>query len=99
MLLLQYACQMIASVLVGSSCFSAIRYKYWQASPKRAKAFFVANAEVQSAVFALLRLLEVEQRHFSLSPYFYKPLPHPGKFAEDIGLVWSFARPSDDQTQ
>jgi meiotically up-regulated gene 157 (Mug157) protein len=44
---------------------------------------------------AILSLLRTEQWHFSKSKYFYKPLQ--GRFNEGIGLVWSFALPSDDQ--
>lgn len=74
-----------------------LSWQYYSNAPVKAQQFFTKNAqEYQAAVVALLDLLQVEQHHFSQSKYFYRPLPFPLKDA--IGLVWSFARPSDDQT-
>ena len=74
-----------------------LMYKFWAHSPTDGSAFLIANVdEVKSSVYALVNLMAVEQNHFRDSPYYYKPLP--GHFRDGTGLVWSFARPSDDQT-
>jgi len=74
-----------------------LMYKFWAHSPSDGSAFFIANMdEIKSSVHALVDLMVVEQHHFRDSPYYYKPLP--GQFRDGTGLVWSFARPSDDQT-
>ena len=74
-----------------------LMYKFWAHSPSDGAAFFIANMdEIKSSVHALVDLMVVEQHHFRDSPYYYKPLP--GQFRDGTGLVWSFARPSDDQT-
>lgn len=74
-----------------------LSWQYFFNAPTRAQVFFTQNAqEFQSAISALINLLVIEQHHFTQSKYFYHPLPFP--LADGIGLVWSYARPSDDQT-
>jgi meiotically up-regulated gene 157 (Mug157) protein len=74
-----------------------LQWSFWQSSPERAAAFLTENDEIKQAVFALVDLLKTEQQHSASSPYYYKPLPNA--FADQTGMVWSFARPSDDQTE
>ena len=45
----------------------------------------------------VLPLLRTEQYHNEKSSYYYKP--EKNHVRDGIGLVWSFARPSDDQTE
>jgi hypothetical protein len=68
-----------------------LHHRYW----KETGTVSHLNVEFEEALRATLRLLRTEQMHFSKSDYFYKPLS--GRFNEGIGLVWSFAMPSDDQ--
>jgi len=68
-----------------------LHYRYW----KETGAVKHLNVEFEEALRVILGLLRTEQMHFSKSNYSYKPLN--GEFNEGIGLVWSFAMPSDDQ--
>jgi len=72
-----------------------LQYKYWQHAPLTAPAFLKENVEVTDALRPLIQLMTTEQNHFRDSDYFYKDLPRA--FADGTGMVWSFARPSDDQ--
>ena len=72
-----------------------LQYKYWKSAPTAASYFLNNTPEILEAVHALLHLMQVEQNHFRDSAYYYKELPR--RFKDGTGMVWSFARPSDDQ--
>ncbi|CAE8646306.1 unnamed protein product [Polarella glacialis] len=68
-------------------------YDAWKATGK------TAHLDQDFAVVAreVLELLRTEQHHNAKSQYFYKA--EKSQVADGTGLVWSFARPSDDQTE
>ncbi|CAK0806915.1 unnamed protein product [Prorocentrum cordatum] len=68
-----------------------LHHRYWAETGSDAH----LDAEFADALRVILSLLRTEQWHFSESKYSCKPLQ--GRFKEGIGLVWSFALPSDDQ--
>jgi meiotically up-regulated gene 157 (Mug157) protein len=82
-----------------------LHYKYYKASPSDYASFITMSGDtngdtngdtVLQGVRSLLDLMKVEQHHNTNSGYYYKPLPRA--FSDYTGMVWSFARPSDDQT-
>mmetsp|Transcript_51887 Transcript_51887/g.112813 ORF Transcript_51887/g.112813 Transcript_51887/m.112813 type:complete len:646 (+) Transcript_51887:212-2149(+) len=68
-----------------------LHYRYWKATG-RTEHFDENFAKALTSIYNLLR---IEQYHKTKSDYFYKDLS--GDFEEGIGLIWSFAIPSDDQ--
>ena len=71
-----------------------LQYKYWKMTG--------ATNHLSTEFFDMwehqvLPLLKDEQHHNTRSTYYYKP--EKGKVRDGVGLVWSFARPSDDQTK
>ena len=79
---------------LDSYCFSMdLHYKYWKmtgATNHFTEEFF------HTWEYEVLPMLRNEQYHETRSPYYYKPVRN--KVNDGTGLVWSFARPSDDQT-
>mmetsp|Transcript_1541 Transcript_1541/g.2298 ORF Transcript_1541/g.2298 Transcript_1541/m.2298 type:complete len:553 (+) Transcript_1541:89-1747(+) len=55
----------------------------------------IYDDEVKQILIKMLHLFEIEQKHYQNSEYYYKPIPF--KSNDNTGLIWSFARPSDDQ--
>jgi len=68
-----------------------LHYTYWKQTGSTSH----MNAELTKVMKTSLQVMRTEQSHTAKSKYFYKPIG--GSFAQDIGLVWSFALPSDDQ--
>jgi len=68
-----------------------LHYNYWKQTGSTGH----LNQELTDAMKAAVKVIRTEQNHAIKSEYYYKPMS--GSFAQGIGLVWSFALPSDDQ--
>jgi meiotically up-regulated gene 157 (Mug157) protein len=68
-----------------------LHYNYWKETGTTTH----LNQELVEVMKAAMTVMKVEQNHFHQSEYNYKPFGH--KMKDGIGLVWSFALPSDDQ--
>jgi hypothetical protein len=68
-----------------------LHYNYW----KETGSTNHFNQELVDVMKASMKVMRVEQNHQSQSQYYYKPVD--GQVSDGIGLVWSFALPSDDQ--
>jgi len=68
-----------------------LHYTYWKQTGSTSH----FDPELTSVLKTVLQTLRTEQHHNSKSKYFYKPVD--GKITDGLGLVWSFALPSDDQ--
>jgi hypothetical protein len=68
-----------------------LHYNYWKETGTTKH----LNRELVDVMRAAMTVMKVEQNHFKESKYYYKPFGH--KMKDGIGLVWSFALPSDDQ--
>uniref|UniRef100_A0A6U9GCT6 Alpha,alpha-trehalase n=1 Tax=Zooxanthella nutricula TaxID=1333877 RepID=A0A6U9GCT6_9DINO len=69
-----------------------LHHKYWKATGTTSH----LNADFTKALDAILELMKIEQRHNTQSKYWYKGGTPGPPFKDDIGLVWSYALPSDD---
>lgn len=68
-----------------------LHYNYWKETGTTTH----LNQELVEVMKAAMTVMKVEQNHFHQSEYNYKPFGH--KMKDGIGLVWSFALPSDDE--
>eukprot|EP00754_Rhynchopus_humris_P048906 Rhum_TRINITY_DN8059_c0_g1::Rhum_TRINITY_DN8059_c0_g1_i1::g.26024::m.26024/K09704/K09704; uncharacterized protein len=70
-----------------------LHYNYWVETGITAH---VTNAAFAQALQEIVALCRTEMNHNTQSKYvFFEPIAR--KFKDGVGLVWSYARPSDDQ--
>jgi len=68
-----------------------LHYRYWRAT----KITRHLTGELLVALRVILDVLRTEQWHFSKSKYYYQR--DPPRHKEGIGLIWSYAVPSDER--
>ena len=72
-----------------------LHYNFWKSTGKTSH---IASQTFATALQSIVDVCLTEMNHNTESTYvFSEPIPHA--FKDGIGMVWSFARPSDDAAQ